>query len=342
MRRLLLLAMLATACRGMTVAGDDTATPPDGAPPGDGSDPACSPLLPRTTPPEAFVGPTGLLPRLEALIDSAQQTLDVQMYLFTVDELAARIIAAKQRGVAVRVILDPDEAGNAGTRSDLTAAGVPTRNAPALYSFSHAKYLVIDGAAAVVMSMNFNYDAMDSERNYGFVDRDPTDVTDVAAIFDMDWAAAAGEPPEPADLSCTRLIVSPNNSKARVLALIAGATKTLDVEALYVSEDSVRNAIVDAKQRGVTVRVILEGSMDSAGSTQFFQAAGIPVHDAAGFFLHAKLIVADGVAFVGSENYSLTSLTRNREVGALVFEPTPAQLIAQQFATDFSNTPIAP
>jgi len=344
MRRLILCLMLATACRGMTIVGDDGVTPPDGAPPtGDGPDgTGCSDTTLRATAPEAFVGPQGLLPRLEALIDSAQQTLDVQMYLFTVDELAARIIAAKQRGVAVRVILDPDEAGNAGTRSDLLAAAVPTRNAPSLYSFSHAKYLVIDRQVAVIMSMNFNYDAMDSERNYGIVDRDPEDVTDVAAIFDMDWAAGGNETPKPADLSCTRLVVSPNNSKVRVLALINAATQKLDVEALYVSEDTVRNAIVAAKQRGVAVRVILEGSMDSAGSTEFFSAAGIPVHDAAGFFLHAKLIVADGTAFVGSENYSNTSLTRNREVGALVFEPAPAQLIQQQFDTDFTNTPIAP
>jgi len=345
MRRLFVLLTLAAAvlaCRGMTVAGDDTATPDSGitqdGPDGSG----CAATTPRTEAPETFAGPQGLLPRLFDLIDSAQQTLDVQMYLFTVDELAQRIIAAQQRGVAVRVILDVDHPGNDGTRSTLLAAGVPTRNSPTIYSFSHAKYLVIDRQVAVIMSMNFNYDAMDSERNYGMVDRDPEDVTDVAAIFDMDWAAGGGEAPVPADLGCTRLVVSPNNSKQRVLELINGAKSKLDVEALYVSEDSVRNAIVDAKQRGVTVRVILEGSMDSAGSTGFFKAAGIPVHDAAGFFLHAKLIVADGVAFVGSENYSQTSLTKNREVGALVFEPAPAQLIQTQFDSDFASTPIAP
>jgi cardiolipin synthase A/B len=341
MRRLCFLFAL-VACRGPAGTGDDTA-PPDSAVQTDGPDNSgCSATTPRSVAPEAFIGPEGLQARLDALIDSAEQTLDVQMYLFTVDELADRIVAAKQRGVAVRVILDPDQPGNTDTRARLTAAGVPTRNAPSIYSFSHAKYLVIDRQVAVVMSMNFNYDAMDSERNYGFVDRDAKDVTDVAAIFDMDWAGGGGEAPMPADLSCTRLIVSPNNSKARVLELIAGATKKLDVEALYVSEDGVRDAIVAAKQRGVAVRAILEGSMDSAGTIPFFQAAGIPVHDAAGFFLHAKLLVADGVAFVGSENYSQTSLTRNREVGALVFEPEPAKLIQMQFDADFASTPVSP
>ena len=58
----------------------------------------------------------------------------------------------------------------------------------------------------------------------------------------------------------------------------------------------------------------------------FLGGKGIPVKYAiAQFYLHAKLIIADGVAFVGSENMSPTSLTQNREVGALVFEPDQAR-----------------
>jgi len=80
-----------------------------GAPDGGGVDApdVCDPS-PRTVAPQAFIGPTGLQARLTTLIDSAHQTLDVQMYLFTVKALADRIVAAQTRGVAVRVILDPD------------------------------------------------------------------------------------------------------------------------------------------------------------------------------------------------------------------------------------------
>ena len=74
------------------------------------------------------------------------------------------------------------------------------------------------------------------------------------------------------------------------------------------------------------------------------RAAGIPVHDAdsASFFLHAKLMIADGVAFVGSENFSSTSLTKNREVGALIFEPAQVTTIQQQFDRDYADTPAVP
>ncbi len=322
--------------------GDDAADAGVDAPDGVG----CTALAPRTVAPEAFVGPTGLQARLTTLIDSARSTLDVQMYLFTVRPLADRIVAAKGRGVAVRVILDPDEAGNAAVMPTLSSGQIAVRNATPLYPFSHAKYLVIDGSTAVIMSMNFNADAMSRERNYGIVDKDPEDVADLRAIFEMDWAAAGNEPARPADLTCTRLVVAPNNARQRIIELVNSASSTLEVEALYVTETTVRNAIGAAKGRGVDVRVILEDSSDqpqNADTLTYLRTMAIPVHDVTTqFYLHAKLIIADGVAFVGSENFSISGLTKNREVGAIVFEPAAAAVMTQQFDADWAATPLIP
>jgi len=340
MRYAVALVLALVACRdsGNTGDDDDAADAGTDAAPGVG----CTTMSPRSVAPETFVGPSGLQPRLEALIDGAQQSIDVQLYLFTVTAIADRLIAAHQRGVDVRVLLDPEHPGNSTVRSMLTSANVPHRNMPTVYEFSHAKFMIIDNQKAVIMSMNFNIDAMNMERNYGMIDRDPDDLADVQAIFDMDWAAGGGESPMVADLECTRLIVSPNNSRQRIIELINSAKQTLDVEALYVSDVTVRNAIGMAKQRGATVRVILEPSSDDADSIGFFKGRDIEVHEASGFYLHAKLIVADGVVFVGSENFSQTSLSKNREVGALVFEQAPARVIRDQFDTDWANTPPAP
>ncbi len=293
---------------------------------------------PRSVTPETFVGPTGVQERMTALIDGAQDSLDIAMYLWTVKPLADRVVAAKNRGVDVRVLLDPDHDGNNAVRPIFTQGGVNVRNAPSLYSFSHAKYMIVDGKAAVIMSMNFNVDAMNRERNYGMVDRDADDVADVQAIFDQDWAMAGQETPRPADLECTRLVVSPTNSKVRILEHIRGAKDTLELQIMYLSETDVRDAVIAAKQRGVAVRVII--SDDTDGAIPMLKAAGISVKTApSSYYLHAKLITADGVPFVGSENMSLTSLTRNREVGALVFEPSAASVVTQQFENDWNAGP---
>jgi hypothetical protein len=42
------------------------------------------------------------------------------------------------------------------------------------------------------------------------------------------------------------------------------------------------------------------------------------------------------VAQVASENMSETSLTKNREVGELIFEPTPAGQIHDQYEADWA------
>jgi cardiolipin synthase A/B len=340
MRCLVLLVALVTfGCR----AEDDAVAPTIDATPDGVDGTGCTTMTPRTVPLEAFVGPMGLQDRLAGYIDSATKSLDVQMYLFTVTDLATHITAARMRGVAVRVILDPGESGNDAVYPLFNNGGVPWKNAASVYSYAHAKYLIIDRTTTVIMSMNFNGDAMVRERNYGVVDRDPEDVTDLQAIFDEDWQLANNNKNAPAaDLSCTRLIVSPVNSNQRILALIASAQTTLDIEVLYITDAVVQNYVAAAHDRGVTVRVILEDPNDTAanaGMATFLGGKGIPVKFAIDqFYLHAKLIIADGVAFVGSENMSPTSFTQNREVGELVFEPDQVQIIQTQYEADWAIT----
>jgi phosphatidylserine/phosphatidylglycerophosphate/cardiolipin synthase-like enzyme len=325
------------ACRPENGADDaDAAIATPDAPDGVG----CTALTPRTQAPEAFIGPTGLEARMGALIDGAKSTLDVQMYLFTVDALATKLIAAKNRGVTVRVLLDPDHEGNLNVTPALTSGGVNWKKAPSLYTFSHAKYLIVDKAQAVIMSMNWNVDAMRTERNYGLVDRDIEDIADVQAIFDADWQLASGGAPITVNLTCTRLVVSPTNSKTRLLELINSAKTSLDVEVMYISEASIRDAIGAAKTRGVDVRVIVNEPTDE--SIVYLKGLGIPVKTPATFYLHAKLIIADQVAFVGSENMSFTSLAKNREVGALAFEPSTFAPIKQQFDADWAASTAVP
>lgn len=331
MRAALVLALIAAVACGEPPAGGVDAPAPDAAALDGGV--GCAPTDPRTPPTTAFVAPQGFEARVASFLDGAATSLDVQMYLFTVDALADRVIAAKDRGVAVRVLLDPDHAGNADVRARLQAAGVPTRDAPARFEFAHAKYVIADGERALVMSANFNVGALDSERNYGVELADPDDVADLAAIFAADWADTADP-----DLACTRLVVSPVNARSRLLALVGAAASTLDVEAIYLSDSSVRTAVIQAHDRGVAVRVILADPADFAdnaatATTLTNQGIAVRIYPDQ---LHAKLVVADGVAFVGSQNLSPTSLSDNREVGVFVTEAAPVGLIVDQVDADWA------
>jgi phosphatidylserine/phosphatidylglycerophosphate/cardiolipin synthase-like enzyme len=295
----------------------------------------CTPTDPRIAAPGVFVGFADWQSTFEKLIDGAQTSLDIQMYQFSVQDIADHVIAAQQRGVDVRVILDGNQTVNAKPRAAMVAAGVPLQSAPAQFAYSHAKYLVADGALGVIATGNFNDGAVTKERNYALTDTDPKDVADLETIFAADWSDNGM-----LALDCTRLIVSPINSQQRILDHINGATKTLDLELLYLNDQGIRDAIVAAAGRGVAVRVLLNDPGQTA-TTQpqidDLKAARVPVGYNTSFYLHAKIIIADGIAHVGSENMSVTSLTKNREVGAFVSEGAPMAKINAQFESDWAG-----
>ncbi|HUQ03599.1 MAG TPA: phospholipase D-like domain-containing protein [Kofleriaceae bacterium] len=327
-----LSALVACGGRGDDAADDDGPAI-DAA--GDGA--TCNPAAPRAMAPEVIVGPgTGnaaLEERVVAAIDAATRSIDVHMYTFTVDRIANRLIAADQRGAPVRVILDQSQVGAAGTKSQLEAGGVEVKYASTTFPNAHAKYMVIDGALDFIISGNFTVAGFDDQRNYAVVDRDPDDVADLAAIFAADWNG------QTATLDCTRLVVTPGDARARVLGFINAATATLDVEVYYISDSAVRVALIQAMTRGVAVRVLLADPADmseNATTATTLKDAGVTVKVLTPPVVHAKMIIADGVALIGSNNMSSTSLRENREIGVFVREGNAAAPAVAQFNGDWA------
>jgi phosphatidylserine/phosphatidylglycerophosphate/cardiolipin synthase-like enzyme len=326
------LALTVAGCGGDDGGGGDGGGDDGGL---DGS--SCDPAAPRALSPDVLVGPgggaQGLEERVIAAIDAATTSIDVQMYTFTVDRVADRLIAADGRGAPVRVILDANQVGAASTRSRLENGGVDVTYAPSGFPNAHAKYMVLDGATAFILSANFTLSGFDDQRNYAVIDRDAADVGDLAAVFAADWSG------QPAALGCTRLQVTPGDARTRLLALIAAATTTLDAELFYLSDSAVRQAIISAHQRGVAVRVLLADPADmseNATTATTLTGAGVAVKVLANPTVHAKLVIADGVALIGSHNMSPTSLRDNREIGVLVREGNGPDLARTQFDSDWA------
>jgi phosphatidylserine/phosphatidylglycerophosphate/cardiolipin synthase-like enzyme len=61
-----------------------------------------------------------------------------------------------------------------------------------------------------------------------------------------------------------------------------------------------------------------------------------------GFYIHGKVIEADygtshAKVFIGSENFSSTSLNHNRELGLIIANPKVLSAIASTFAADYRH-----
>ena len=117
------------------------------------------------------------------------------------------------------------------------------------------------------------------------------------------------------------------------------ADDSLDLSVSYITDSNIRTAIIEAHDRGASVRVILA---DPAGYPENDTVAtvlanrGVPVRFLETVDLHAKLVISDGVAAVGSQNLSPTSLGDNREVGVLVTEASAVAPIQAQLDSDWA------
>jgi phosphatidylserine/phosphatidylglycerophosphate/cardiolipin synthase-like enzyme len=100
---------------------------------------------------------------LLALVSGAQKTVYFLAFSFTSDELADAIMAAQERGVEVRGVLDAGQAASnqGGEYARLRAAGVDVRM-DGEGGNMHNKVLIIDGEIVVTGSYNFSANAEDS------------------------------------------------------------------------------------------------------------------------------------------------------------------------------------
>lgn len=131
-------------------------------------------------------GPTSLT-RVLDVINAAERTLDVCVFTITCNELADAIIAARARGVTVRVISDDDQANARG--SDLASigeAGVEVRT-DAASTHMHHKYAVIDGETLLNGSFNWTRQAVLGNQENVMVLRDERLASVFAAEFERTW-----------------------------------------------------------------------------------------------------------------------------------------------------------
>jgi phosphatidylserine/phosphatidylglycerophosphate/cardiolipin synthase-like enzyme len=120
--------------------------------------------------------------------------------------------------------------------------------------------------------------------------------------------------------------------------LINGATKSLDIYAEVMRDRKVMDALFAARERGVAVRLIMTDDGDDGDKErQELANAGVRVVIAKSLYIHAKMVLADNERlFIGSENFTATSMDQNRELGIITTEPTAIARANQVFDKDFN------
>jgi cardiolipin synthase A/B len=276
------------------------------------------------------------------LINKAKRSVDMTMYELADTTAEKDLTRAARRGATVRVVLDEREKSeNSPAAAYLKSHGVKVTWSSSRYFFTHQKTLVFDHSKAVIMTANLTSKYYATSRDFAVIDSGRSDVAAIEKVFDADFAHKPVTPGSGHDL-----VWSPTDSEDRMLALINGATSSLRIYSEEMSDTTVVNALVAAAKRGVDVRVVGE-NQDGEFDTDFAKLTHAGAHisyysSSTGFYIHGKVIEADygthhAKVFIGSENFSDTSLNRNRELGLIISRHAILSSIARTFAADFRN-----
>jgi phosphatidylserine/phosphatidylglycerophosphate/cardiolipin synthase-like enzyme len=282
-----------------------------------------------------------------AIVDElghARRSIDLELYEFQRRDLATLLLDARDRGVRVTAIKDPSERSSTTIWAQLEAGGVKVVAFPLeRLTIDHVKLLIVDGVRAIVGGINWGTHST-KNHDVDVLASGPV-VDNLERVFKQDLALA-GEPaviPTPTgDRTVTVLTTRPGEGiRAAVLAAIAAAHRTIDIEMYVLSDRLVLEALVSAAHRGVDTRVLLDPTQpQNAAVFGQLQPAGAAVRFYRQFgdeLLHAKLGIFDAaVVLFGSCNWSRSGFTRNHELDLLVREPRLALTFLSRMEQDWA------
>lgn len=334
---------------------------------------------------QLFIDGSQFFPALIQSIETARQSVDIMVYIFGTDNYAVKIAdVLKQRSGTVRIRVLTDDIGSlfaegapalhvppdfqppVDIQSYLSAgAHVHIRiGADPWLATDHRKCFIIDGREAYIGGMNIGWLYRYQWHDLMIGLTGPV-VGQLEKDYEKAWALAGPF----GDFSYARVAIfdrehvhrkaAPGSIEIRVLrtatgemqichaqlAAIRRAKRYIYIESAYFNDETILHALIQARHRGVDVRVILPAESDiGIMQASDLVMANEMVRNGIRVFIypgmtHVKAAIYDGWACVGSANLEKMSLRVSQELDVAFSDPdTVAQLDRQLFEPDFKRS----
>ncbi len=316
-----------------------------------------------------------IFPAMLDAIGQAKRRISFETYIYDKGEVADRFTAALEqaarRGVHVNMVVD--SVGASGMKAKdikrLEAAGCTVGSFHSLNWYNleevnyrtHRKILVVDGEVGFTggagVADHWLGNAQDKEhwrdtqvRMHGPV------VRLVEGAFYENFFETAGivapqldDPKTEEDDVGHSLVLrsSPtggsNDLKRLYLLGIASARRSIDITSPYfVTDESTEWSLKDAVDRGVKIRILVEGDKTDAMPVKYASreaydrllSMGIEIYEYQPTMMHTKTLVVDGAwSMFGSANFDNRSLELNDELNVAVSDRD----LAKRFLDDFEQ-----
>jgi cardiolipin synthase len=307
-------------------------------------------------------------PAMLQAIDQAERSVAMLSYIFDVDRAGLQfleaLVRAKERGVAVRVLIDhvgarysrPTMIRELRRAGVTTAAFLPTR-APKMAKYAnlrnHRKLLVVDGRIGFTGGTNIREGhclklaPSCPVKCVHFRVEGPV-VSHLREAFAIDWAFAAGETlhgdewfpalEKVGSVWARGIPDGPDEDFENVTDVLFGALASANSSVRIVTPYFLPHAPLIAAlnvtaMRGVTVDIVLPSKnnlpfVQWASTAMYWQflEKGCRIHLTDPPFDHSKLMVVDGVwSLIGSSNWDARSLRLNFEFNVECYDAALAE-----------------
>jgi phosphatidylserine/phosphatidylglycerophosphate/cardiolipin synthase-like enzyme len=320
-----------------------------------------------------------LVGHLVTLINGARRSLDASIYSLSGtpgEVIAGAMIAAKNRGVSVRVVCEEDnryDAGNAfitlvaGGIAVLTDAFDPVLNGAGLM---HNKFFVVDGRGGApesswVWTGSWNPTNSGTHEDYqnAIVIQDAALAGAYTREFDEMWGSSTDSPvrslarfgSRKQDNTPHKFVIggrdvesyfSPSDrTTSRIAGILSTARSSIAFALLTLTRDDLAASILAADGAGRKVRGVMDNATDPGSEYSRLAAAGIDVHLKSGTgLLHHKYAIVDGedpawdpVVITGSHNWSTSAETSNNENTLIIRDAVLASHYLQEFSARYTQ-----
>lgn len=294
--------------------------------------------------------------RILQVIRDARSTIDVCMYNNSDADIVSALKIARSKGLRVRYIAD-DETANSALGGNLNFAVLYTAKGDGIM---HNKFIITDAAdpdATLLMgSTNFTSNGFNDDANNILVIKSQEMAQAFQTEFEEMWGGPNATPgPNPKSGAAktdntqhlfevagipVEVYFSPSDrTGTRILEAIRSAGYNLRFAMYTFTSDELANAVVTAKNSGVTVRGITDNNEDNFGKLQFFQQKGLDVIDhSPSSLLHHKYAVIDAeytdsdpIVITGSHNWTWSADNINDESTLLIRDADIAKLYVAEF-----------
>ena len=279
-----------------------------------------------------------------AAIGAAATSVDIAAYDINLQSVTDALLAAKLRGVQVRVVTDTDNLGRSPI-AQLRSVGIPVTG-DGRSALMHDKFIVVDGIIMFTGSWNpTDNDTWRNNNNLVRITAAPILQNYIVEFAEMLQPAGFG-PRSPAttpfastaiDGILVETYFSPEDGvAAQILDELRSAQRTVHFMAFSFTRQDFADVLLERAAAGVAVSGVFEKRLLNENGRKVFerlQTAGVPVLvDGNRYTMHHKVFVIDAATVVtGSYNFSASAEDSNDENVIIVHGTALAGLFETEF-----------